>query len=264
MIPRVPFRLETEGIRMDVLALGQGAPVLLIHGFTASKEAWFFNYDAFAAQHYVLAMDLPGYGQSTKVAPPDPIPFYAEWLVRLLDYQGHASAHVVGSSMGGAVAMQLALSHPKRVRKLVLVDALGLGSNPDGAMLERLIGAHTREEVVALMERVVFDPKMVLPQAVERSLHYRQTPGVSDLLRRVGSKLSDGTRALVDFRPRLKEIAAPTLVVWGKEDRLIPAQHAEAARAIPNVRIHLFDKCGHLPQLEHAQAFNALVTGFLR
>ena len=133
-IPRESFRVKADGVEMDVLAMGHGDPVVLIHGFTASKEAWFFNLDAFAAKFRVLAVDLPGYGQSTKVVESPPLGFYAQWVQRLLVHQGISAAHVVGNSMGGAVAMELALTQPGRVKKLVLVDALGMGEAEPGIL----------------------------------------------------------------------------------------------------------------------------------
>jgi len=261
-IPRESFRVKANGVEMDVLAMGQGEPLVLIHGFTASKEAWFFNLEALAARFRVLAMDLPGYGLSSKVVESPPLAFYAQWVLRLLDHQGIAAAHVVGNSMGGAVAMALALAHPERVKKLVLVDSLDLGE-PAPGVLERLVNSNTREAVQELMELVVHDPAMVLPQAVDRSFEYRQQPGVPALLKRVAALLTESAPDAEEIRRRLKKMAMPVLVVWGREDRLLPLSHAAAAADFPDARIHIFDECGHLPQLEHAVPFNTLVAAFL-
>jgi pimeloyl-ACP methyl ester carboxylesterase len=257
--------IEFEGVTVDAVAFGQGDPVLLVHGYTSSKEAWFLNLQALAQHFRVLALDLPGHGRSSKVAPDRYLAFCSEWLVRLLDRQQIEAAHVIGNSMGGAVAMELALSQPSRMRKLVLVDALGMGAQITGGdVLVKLVESQTREEVQAQLSRVVHDPAHILPQAVDLSFTYLQQPGVKALLRKIGAQLSDGKTVRVDFRPRFKDLRMPVLVVWGREDRLIPVAHAYAAREMPDARIHIFERCGHLPQLEQAAAFNELVTGFLQ
>ncbi|HUJ76747.1 MAG TPA: alpha/beta fold hydrolase, partial [bacterium] len=250
-------------VTMEVLACGQGEPVVLIHGFTASKEAWFFNMDALGASFRVLAVDLPGYGQSSKVVEDHCLAFYAGWIQRLLAQQKLGAAHVVGNSMGGAVAMELALQAPQLVRKVALVDPLGFGTEVAPGILERLANSSTRDEVQALMAVAVHDPAVVLPAAVERSYAYRQQPGVPALLKRVAAQFSDGTRNLVDYSGRLKDLKMPVLVVWGKDDRLLPVANAANVKALPNGSLKLFDQCGHLPQLEKAAEFNALLTEFL-
>ncbi|HUJ73298.1 MAG TPA: alpha/beta fold hydrolase, partial [bacterium] len=165
--------------------------------------------------------------------------------------------------MGGAVAMELALRTPNRVRKVVLVDALGFGTEVAPGILDKLVNSNTREEVQALMAVAVHDPALVLPVAVERSYAYRQEPGVQALLKRVAAQFSDGTRNLVDYSRRLKDLKMPVLVVWGKEDRMLPVSNASHAKALPSGRLKVFDRCGHLPQLEKAAEFNALVMEFL-
>lgn len=261
---QVSIPVEADGVKMDAVAMGHGDPVLLVHGFTSSKEVWFFNMEPLAGKFRVLAMDLPGHGTSTKVAPDNFLSFCSDFLARLLDRQRIEAAHVVGNSMGGAVAMQMALSHPKRVRKLVLVDALGMGTDVPAGVLDKYVETSTREEVRAMLTQVVHDPKHVLPQAVERSYLYRQEPGVKELLAKIAAQFRAGTAGAVDFRPRFKELRLPVLVVWGREDRSLPVRHADAAHAMPNAQIHIFERCGHLPQLEHAAEFNALVTQFLQ
>lgn len=257
------FTIEHDGIRMHVLAMGQGEPVLLVHGFGASSDGWYFNTKPLAQRFRVYAMDLPGFGRSSKVSRPGFLPFLTEWLVRLLDLNGHASAHVVGSSMGGAIALQFALSYPERLQRLTLVDPAGLGAEVNGACLHAIVEARTPEDVHAAYAPCFHNPAYPLPDMVQRIDRIRQEPGAIQALRDVGSQLFRGDDALVDFRPRLSSIRARTLVVWGREDRVIPVSHLEAARAIPNVRTHVFDGCGHVPHFELSEAFNMLLFEFL-
>lgn len=257
------FTIEHDGIRMHVLALGQGEPVLLVHGFGASADGWYFNTKPLSQRFRVYAMDLPGFGRSSKVSRPGFLPFLTEWLVRLLDLNGHAGAHLVGSSMGGAIALQFALSHPERLHRLTLVDPVGLGPEVNGACLRAITEARTADEVRAAYAPCFHNPVYPLPEMVQRIDSVRQEPGAIQVLRDVGSQLFRGDDTLVDFRPRLPGVRARTLVVWGREDRVIPVRHLEAARAIPDVRTHVFDACGHVPHFEQSEGFNTLLFEFL-
>jgi 4,5:9,10-diseco-3-hydroxy-5,9,17-trioxoandrosta-1(10),2-diene-4-oate hydrolase len=102
-----------------------------------------------------------------------------------------------------------------------------------------------------------------MPEIVERFLRYKRQPGTQAVMEQVGAQLAAMRGGAVDFLPRLPSVRARTLVVWGREDRVLPAAHAENARAIPGARIHIFDGCGHVPQLEAAEAFNMLLFEFL-
>jgi pimeloyl-ACP methyl ester carboxylesterase len=118
--------VEHDGLRMRAITLGRGEPVMLIHGMPVSLEVWGATLEPLAAEFQVLAMDLPGFGQSSKVALPR-LEDFADWLARLLDQLALERVHVVGHSFGGLVALDFCMEHRARVRSLVLVDAVGLG-----------------------------------------------------------------------------------------------------------------------------------------
>jgi pyruvate dehydrogenase E2 component (dihydrolipoamide acetyltransferase) len=257
------FTIVHDDIQMNVLAMGQGDPVLFIHGFAGGADSWYFNTRPLSQRFLVYAMDLPGFGRSSKVARPEFLVFFSEWLVRLLDLNGHAGAHVVGNSMGGAVALNLALAHPDRVQRLVLVDPVGLGPHLNEGSLRAIIESQTVEEVRAALAPLFHNLNLLTPEMVDRLYRYKQDPDVSSVLRELGSQLVRGGEALVDFRPRLNAIRARTLVMWGREDRLIPVSHLDHAHAIPNVRTHIFENCGHIPQVEMSEVFNNLLFEFL-
>jgi pyruvate dehydrogenase E2 component (dihydrolipoamide acetyltransferase) len=246
-----------------VLAMGQGEPVLFIHGFGGSADSWYYNTRPLSQRFRVYAMDLPGFGRSSKVARPGFLAFFAEWLVHLLDLNGHARAHVVGNSMGGAISLHLALAHADRVQRLVLVDPAGLGTELNEDVLRAMTETRTEMDARAALAPVFHNEALLSAPMVDRLYRYKQEPGTTEVLREVGSQLVRGGEALVDFRPRLRDIRAPTLVVWGREDRLIPSSHIESAAAIPNVRTHVFEGCGHIPQVEMAEPFNNLLFEFL-
>ena len=257
------FTIVHDDMQMNVLAMGQGDPVLFIHGFAGGADSWYFNTRPLSQRFLGYAMDLPGFGRSSKVTRPGFLAFFSEWLVRLLDLNGHAGAHVVGNSMGGAVALNLALAHPDRVQRLVLVDPVGLGPHLDEDFLRAIIESQTVDEVRAALAPFFHNLNLLTPEMVDRLYRYKQDPDVSSVLRELGSQLVRGSEALVDFRPRLNAIRARTLVMWGGEDRLIPVSHLDHAHAIPDVRTHIFENCGHIPQVEMSEAFNNLLFEFL-
>jgi pimeloyl-ACP methyl ester carboxylesterase len=257
------FTVAHDGIGMHVLAAGKGVPVLLVHGFGSSSDTWYFNTKPLSQRFRVYAMDLPGFGRSSKVAPPGFLPFYAEWLLRLLDLNGHAKAHLVGSSMGGAICLQFALSYPGRLDRLTLVDPVGLGMEAGGEILRAIVDARTEEDVRAAYASCVHDASLPTPEAVQRIFGVRQQPGAVGALRDVGSQLFRDCEFLVDFRSRLAEIGARTLVVWGREDRVVPVSHLNAASDMPRVQTHIFESCGHVPHFEVSEAFNTLLFEFL-
>ncbi len=259
MVTLREFHVEHEDVRMRVLTAGEGAPLLLVHGYGGSAESWYFNTESLAEHYRVYAMDLPGFGLSTKVALSGPDGF-AGWLERLLEHQGLASAHVAGNSMGGAVALALALSRPERVRSVILVDPLGLGPLGTTDFQKRMIGARDAKDLRELFALIVRDPGIVTDAMLERQLAVRALPGAVEVLAQLGPRLEGWAAA---YRGRLSEIPVPQLVVWGRHDRIIPAANAAAADGVAQARVHIFEDCGHIPQIEDPGAFNALVQEFL-
>lgn len=251
--------IEKEGVRMRTLAAGGGEPLLLVHGFGASSDSWFFNIGALAEHYRVYAVDLPGFGESTKVAM-ESLSDFAAWLDQLLEENGHDSAHVAGNSMGGAVSIQFALQFPRRVRSLILVDPLGLGEFGTTDFEPRMLSARNADEVREMFTLIFHDPAVILDAMIERQVALREDADALRVLEQVGLQL-DGWRAA--FRDRLGEVKVPIQVVWGREDRIIPVANSEAVQGLSHVQTHIFDDCGHLPHVEMPGAFNELVLKFL-
>jgi pimeloyl-ACP methyl ester carboxylesterase len=270
--------LRLHGHPVAYYAAGSGPVVLLIHGITSSADAWRAVIPALAERHTVVAPDLLGHGGSAKPRGDYSLGAYASGLRDLLAALGHPRATVVGHSMGGGIAMQLAYQFPERVERLALVSSGGLG----------------REVALALRAATLPGAEWVLPWLTRRGP--RDALGLaSGLLGRAGlrtaadvrgtarglASLSDpearraflhtarsilepsGQRVSATDRLYLAE-GMPTLIVWGERDPMIPAAHGAAAHAaIPHSRLELFAGAGHYPFDEDPDRFVDVLRDFI-
>jgi pimeloyl-ACP methyl ester carboxylesterase len=245
------------------------APALiLIHGFGASLQTWDAWAAALSHTHRVIRFDLPGSGLSL----PDPAADYTdarslELLIALMDHLGLQRATIVGHSIGGRIAWTFAARHPERVNRLVLVD-------PDGFASPGFAYGQAPEvpALLGLMRYVLPKPllRMNLQPAYADPAHLSDAlvDRYDDLLRAPGARqaLLDRLRqtVLVDPRPLLASIRAPTLLVWGEHDTMIPpANAADYLKALPNARLVMVAGAGHLPQEEASAESVAAVEHFL-
>jgi pimeloyl-ACP methyl ester carboxylesterase len=254
----------------------QGQPVILIHGIGEYVESWLPCLDALATKHRVYALDLPGHGRTDK---PLNIPYKIAGLTQFVqDFMATLQierAHVVGHSLGGAIGTRLALMFPTAVDKLVLVAAGGLGK--EGAAFLRLATLPILGEILTRPSRsgsaqfakfVLYDPALMTAEDIELDYHMTSQPGAQQsFLRTLRANANLLGQHPSMYGPNLRGLASitkPVLVVWGRQDQVIPVAHAEvAARGFPNVQVRIFDHCGHLPMLDHTLAFNELLLGFL-
>jgi pimeloyl-ACP methyl ester carboxylesterase len=248
---------DVAGLRVRYVRRGQGPALVLLHGLASSIYTWADVIPGVAADHDVVAVDLPGFGGSD--IPADlSSSVYPATVLALMDRLGVSRATLVGNSLGGAVGVVLAARHPERVRRLVLIDSAGfnfaparrpfilrlLGSGPGAAALDAL---PVRRRVVAAALRQVFhDSAHVTPERVEEYLAPLARAGVTDALRTLlTQQASFGLPAVV------REVRVPTLIIWGRDDRWIPVADADRfAAAIPGARKVVLEECGHLPQEE--------------
>lgn len=252
---------EVDGIRLRYARrgddLGARVPVLFLHGFGGDLDNWLFNLDAVAAQAPVIALDLPGHGQSEVRLPGTSLAALAGFVRRFLDQLGVARVHVVGHSMGGAIAAQLALDDPPRVASLTLLNPAGLGETIDAGYLEGFVQATSRRELKPVLERLFADPGLVTRQMVDDVLKYKRLDGVDALLGELGTALFGGGRQAGQPVARLDAQALPTTLLWGREDRVIPA--AQAGLAPAGATVQVFDGAGHMPMMERAAEVNAAI-----
>jgi pimeloyl-ACP methyl ester carboxylesterase len=262
--------------RVNYVELGTGSPVVFVHGLSGCWQNWLENVPHFAERHRVVAVDLSGFGESELPHEEISIPGYGRFIDAFLGAIGIDRAVLVGNSMGGFIAAETAISHPSRVEKLVLVSAAGgpslndWHSNhgrllPRGARLFAPIAAASfarREHLVRRpgLRRVLLFKVARHPDRLEPELCYEVASGAGK------PGFMDALQAIMDydFRDRIPEIKAPTLIVWGQNDEIVPVQDAhEYGRLIPGSRKVIFDDTGHVPMLERPARFNRLLDEFL-
>ena len=265
-------RYETvDGHRLRYVRAGHGPAVVLVHGFGSSLYAWKDVIPGLARDHEVVALDLPGFGLSDQPADlsVDALP---RAVLGLMDRLSIARAALVGNSLGGGVCAMAAGAHPDRVSALVLVDAAGydlgpseqpaivrLTMGPAGSLVSLLPGK--RLVVESALRQVFHDPSLVTPERVAEYLQSATRPGTFASIRSLGESLQDRRSVVQDALARVR---APTLVIWGGDDRWIPLAHADRfTAAVAGARKVVIDDCGHVPQEEKPEVVLTLLREFL-
>jgi pyruvate dehydrogenase E2 component (dihydrolipoamide acetyltransferase) len=254
--------VEVDGIRVRIARRGDAeaarVPVLFVHGFGGDLDNWLFNLDAVAESAPVIALDLPAHGQSDARLPgAATLGDLAAFVVHVLDQLDVERVHVVGHSMGGAIAAKMAIEHPHRIASLVLVNAAGFGPEINAAYIDGFVRAQSRRELKPVVEQLFANAGLVSRQMLDDLMKYKRLDGIGDALAELASRLfNDGRQAEQPGR-ELATAAKPVLVIWGREDRVIPAAHADSAP--PGSTVEVLDGAGHMVMLEKANEFNALV-----
>jgi len=251
--------IDVGGIRVRYARRGpeRGVPVLFLHGFGGDLGNWLFNLDALAEVAPVIALDLPGHGQSDAKLPGTTLADLAGFVAAFLDRLDVERVHAVGHSMGGAIAARLALDHPRRVASLALVDSAGLGDEIDSGYTSGFVSAASRRELKPVVEKLFADPSLVSRQLLEDLLRYKRLDGVTALLDALGTALFAGGRQAETPVLQLQPGALPMLVVWGADDRIIPASHAGHAPA--GATVVVLEGAGHMAMMEKSGQVNALL-----
>jgi len=247
----------------------------LIHGIGGSVENWLLNINALAEHHRVYAMDMVGSGHSDKPLVPYSFSYLAQFINDFMEAQNLDRASLIGHSLGGGVSLQFAIQFPDKVEKLALMDSAGLGKEvtllfrlPTLPIIGELLSRSNRKGTVSLLKECVHDPALITEELIDLSYNLAILPGAQKAflstvraLGNLGGLRRDIIRPIVD---NLAAITAPTLILWGQQDRILPVTHARVAeKGIPNARLHIFDPCEHIPQFEYPEEFNAQVLEFL-
>ncbi|MEA5580695.1 alpha/beta hydrolase [Nodularia harveyana UHCC-0300] len=248
--------------------------IILLHCAGGSVEFWFYNIQVLAQYYRVYAIDMVGSGLSDKPSATYSLSYQAEFIKNFMDTLNIKIATLVGNSMGGAAAIQLSLMFPNQVEKLILIGSFGLGKEINLRLRLATLPLGLRffppngEKIDLLLKREVYNWKIIPPEWKKirypiYSLPHREKPLMQ--LARTHLNLF-GVRKTVfsEIVKQLGNITAPTLIIWGKQDPILPVSHAEvAAKGLPNNQLHIFDSCGHYPHLEFPDKFNSLVLNFL-
>lgn len=258
-----PVVLTVGGRAVNTLTMGGGdvTPAVLVHGFAADLTTWMFTQPALAGARPVLSFDLPGHGDSDKDVGGGDVAFFATTLAGVLDAAGIARAHLVGHSLGGAIALRFALDAPERVASLTLIAPAGLGGRIDGGFIAALMAAERRRPAQEALARLVADPALVSRDMVERFLRYKRLDGVAVALATIAGQLADGDRQKIDLAGRTADLRTPLLLIEGAADTIV----APVASAIlpGDAERHLVGAAGHLVHMEKTTTVSSLISGFL-
>jgi pyruvate dehydrogenase E2 component (dihydrolipoamide acetyltransferase) len=227
----------------------QGDVVLLVHGYGGDRNSWLFLQEPLAARYRVYALDLPGHGTSAKDVGDGTLDVLADAVIGVLDALGAGRAHLVGHSMGGAVVLVVAGRDPGRVASLTLIAPSGFGAEINADYLRGFADAQTRRELKPVAGQLFADEGLVTRQLVDDLLAYKRLDGVDDALHALLGTLLDGDAQRGDSAAALAQLggAIPVTVVWGAEDRIIPAAQAES---VSGATRRVIDGAGHMPHME--------------
>jgi len=272
--------ITVAGKPIFVAETGSGPAVVMLHGGgpgASGVSNYSRNIDALAQQFRVIVPDMPGYGRSAKcVDQHDPFGYLADMIRGLLDELGLATAHLVGNSYGGAAALRLALDTPQRVDKLVLMGPGGIGTTravPTAGLKSLLSyyggGGPSREKLETFIRNyLVYDGASVPDDVIDLRFAASIDPEVvaDPPLRRPSGPMAPRTLWRMDLTrdSRLKHLRTPTLVLWGRDDKVNrPAGGPMLVNQMPNAELVMTSRTGHWMQWERADLFNRLVVEFL-
>jgi len=235
-----------------------GEVILLVHGYGGDRNSWLFLQEPLAAKYRVYALDLPGHGTSAKDVGDGSPAVLAGAVTGVLDALGAARAHLVGHSMGGAVALTAAARDPGRIASLTLIAPSGFGSEINAGYLRGFADAQTRRELKPVVGQLFADESLVTRQLVDELLAYKRLDGVDEALHILLGALLDGDTQASDSAALMAALgdAVPVTVVWGREDRVIPAVQAES---VPGAARRLIDRAGHMPHMERPAEVQAAI-----
>lgn len=273
------INVKDRRTRVFVEGEADGPPILLLHGISRSLEDWETQFLPLREAGYrIIAPDLPGSGFSDRLPTSTTLAGLAQGAVETLDAIGETRPmHVMGHSLGGAVALQLLASYPDRVATMNLVSSAGFGSglHPSLRLLSiPVIGAvaarHPSRVTARTNERQIYrDRSFATDERIDRALMLARRPDTGTVVHETARSLCTIRGVRPEWRQELMSAVAqhrrPTLVVWGDHDRILPGRQMDAARRLlPRARFSLFRAVGHAPHVEAAEKFTALTLDFLR
>lgn len=236
--------------------------LILLHGLGSSAESWQMNIIPLSEKFHVIAPDQIGFGKSDKPFLKYRVGTYVDFLDKFMSELKIEKAHLVGNSLGGWIAALMAVKYPERVEKLVLVDAAGILPEKFNENDVYQLNNSTRDEIRQNMQRIFVKPvfrnnELLVDQFLTQRVTVNDGYTISSLIESIKRK--------EDFlNNQLGLIKKRTLIIWGREDGLLPISDAyKFNNAIAGSRLIIFENCGHLPQLENAMEFNRKVAEFL-
>ncbi|MBE18397.1 MAG: alpha/beta hydrolase [Thaumarchaeota archaeon] len=240
--------------------------LLLIHGLGGSAESWIHNVDILAKNFHVFAPDLIGFGKSDKPKIKYDMKMFTNFINKFMDSVGIKKTNVIGSSMGGQIAAEFAISHPKQVEQLVLISPAGIPPREFKGTTKlkkyiKVLDAKNLDDIRRALTPVDDNDSSITDDYVKSVYEYVNMPGTRYAFL---SSLQESTR-MSRLAGRLKLIRARTFVIWGNDDDLIPVKYCEPfISKMKNCRLLIIEKCGHRPHAEKSYVFNKVVIDFLQ
>ncbi|UCE22347.1 MAG: alpha/beta fold hydrolase [Candidatus Aminicenantes bacterium] len=268
--------IAVAGHQIRFVEKGTGPPLVLLHGMGGSLEWWEYNLDSFSRKFQTIAFDFPGFGFSSKSGMDFREDAASNFMVSFLDAFQLPKASLIGNSMGGFFALLTAANQPERIEKLVLVDNVGFG--PKLSIPLRLgtvfplgeLALSVRNHLTAkiFLNRLFYDSQKIPSHLIPTVLKIFNMPQIRKVclqILRSGVNLK-GLKEKIWLKvlDRASSLPHKTLIVWGKNDKVAPLDQAYIGKKlIKNSQLHVFERCGHLPQVEWAEEFNRIVLDFL-
>lgn len=251
--------VEAGGLQVRTLSAGdgEGTPVLLIHGFGGDLLSWLFNQEPLAQGRKAWAFDLPGHGGTTKAVGEADVAGLAKATLAVMDALGLEKAHLVGHSLGGAVALQVALTAPGRVASASLIAPAALGPDINHAFIEGFIAESRARKLRGVLQELVVDPGLISADMVEEVLKFKRLDGAEDALKKIAEANFGGGTQKTILRDKITGTLPPVTVIFGVEDRIIPARHADGLPG--SVKVVKIEGAGHIPHMEKSADVNQAI-----
>lgn len=270
--------IRTDAGTLRYHEAGDGPPLLLLHGSGPGVTGWRNfrgNLPVFAADFRCLVLEFPGFGVSDDFGG-HPMVTAADAVVRFVDALGLDRVDIVGNSMGGGVALGYASSHPQRVRRVVTIGGVGRNLFSPGPgegirLLQEFTENPSRERLIQWLYSMVYDPALITEELIEERWTQATDPDTLASARRMYGKAAFAQMMQAmqssDTPPpwaMLHRVTAPTLLTWGRDDRVSPLDMALIPmRTLPRGELHVFPNCGHWAMIEQKTAFESAVRAFL-
>jgi pimeloyl-ACP methyl ester carboxylesterase len=264
-----PRTIDAGGIETSYLEAGSGETVLMLHGSGPGVSAlanWQRNIPALAQRFHVLAPDIVGFGTTERTE--DIIYSLRSWTDHVwafVDAHGIEKARVIGNSLGGRIALQMATDQPDRIAKMVLMGTPGVGMTPtEGLAALRAYEPSHNAMRELLRNYFAVDPAMITDELVKIRFEASITDGAYDAYRAMFFDPRHAGTELGITESEVRTIATPTLLIHGREDKVVPLQVSVTMLGLlPNADLHVFSACGHWTQIERADEFSAVVSDYL-
>lgn len=263
-VPQKSSMMSINGHKIWYQETGIGRPILFLHGLGANSLSWLFTLPSLVGQRRAIVLDLIGHGRSDKPLISYKISDFVDYVETFLDNLGLKTVELVGNSLGGWIGAMLAAKRPDLIERLVLVGSAGLV--PSEAMQAKLLTvpfAPSNMQDTKTMLSLCFYDKVRYANQVSVFVSYmlRRLESSQETVKRVVASAQDPNEWLDN---KLDQIKAPTLLLWGREDELMPIDLMERfSQGLRNSKIEVIDKCGHVPQIEQPKEFNRILTNFL-